>query len=207
MEIQDSPPDNTIRIAVTIHTQIRNQPLVSHMFLAFQIDTRQSLAASATAGKLAAPSVSSNSLVVEGVFLSKAKSNRPSSTPGLPRCVLQARIAIPSRFLRTTAAATIIARASDACGRHHVSRPLHAQLSRPFYPSSLASCHTPPKHCGSPEHEQHLLSRCPHSPQLTAPQSAVSKDTSPADDHQNKSKRPSSTVPPIPLHNMPLSPL
>ena len=54
MEIPDGPPDNTIRIAMTIPTPIRNQPFVSHMFLTFQIDTRQSLAASATAGKLAA---------------------------------------------------------------------------------------------------------------------------------------------------------
>ena len=34
-------------------------------------------------------------------------------------------------------------------------------------------------------------------------QSAVSKNTSPAN-NQNESKRPSSTVPPVPLHNMPL---
>ena len=38
---------------MTIPTQIRNQPFVSHMFHTFQIDTRQSLAAS-TSGKLAA---------------------------------------------------------------------------------------------------------------------------------------------------------
>ena len=38
---------------MTIPTQIQNQPFVSHMFLTFQIDTRQSLAAS-IAGKLAA---------------------------------------------------------------------------------------------------------------------------------------------------------
>ena len=68
-----------------------------------------------------------NSLVVEGVFLSKAKSNRSSSTPGLPRCVLQAGIPIPSRLLPTTAAATIIAHPSDARDRLHVS-PLHAQF-------------------------------------------------------------------------------
>ena len=46
-------PDNTVRIAMTIPTQIRNQPFVSYTFLTFQIDTRQSLAAS-TSGKLAA---------------------------------------------------------------------------------------------------------------------------------------------------------
>ena len=38
--------DNTVRIAMTIPTQIQNQPFVSHTFLTFQIDTRQSLAAS-----------------------------------------------------------------------------------------------------------------------------------------------------------------
>ena len=38
---------------MTISTQIQNQPFVSHTFLTFQIDTRQSLAAS-TSGKLAA---------------------------------------------------------------------------------------------------------------------------------------------------------
>ena len=155
------------------------------------------------------PSVSSNSmnsLVVEGVFFLKVKSNRSSSTPGLPRCVSNADTNEP-RPLPTTAAATIIAHPSDARGQLHVSRPLHAQLSRPFYPSSSASCRTPPKHCGSPEHEQHLLSRCTHFPWLTLPQSAVSKITSPANNHQNKSKRPSLTVPPVPLPNMLLSPL
>ena len=92
------------------------------MFLPFQIDARQSLAGLNRGGNLLPPSVSSNSmnsLVVEGVFLSKTKSNRSSSTPGLPRCVLQAGIAIP---LPTTAAATIIARPSDARGQLHVSR-------------------------------------------------------------------------------------
>ena len=39
---------------MTIPTQIRNQPFISLLFLTFQVDTRQSLAASATAGKLAA---------------------------------------------------------------------------------------------------------------------------------------------------------
>ena len=69
---------------MTVPTQIQNQPLVSHMFLTFQIDTRQSLAATA-------PSMSSNPLAVE-VFFPKARSNRPSSTPGLSRRVLQAGI-------------------------------------------------------------------------------------------------------------------
>ena len=44
----NSPPDKTIRIATTIPTQIQNQQLVSCSFLAFQINTRQSFAASAT---------------------------------------------------------------------------------------------------------------------------------------------------------------
>ena len=30
---QNGPPDNTVRIAMTIPTQIQNQPLVSHIFL------------------------------------------------------------------------------------------------------------------------------------------------------------------------------
>ena len=47
-------PDNTIRITMTIPTQIRNQPLVSHKFLTFQICTGQSFAAPATAGRVAA---------------------------------------------------------------------------------------------------------------------------------------------------------
>ena len=40
-------------ITITIPTQIQKQPFVSHTFLTFQIDTRQSLAAS-TSVKLAA---------------------------------------------------------------------------------------------------------------------------------------------------------
>ena len=43
MGFTDSPPDNTIRIAMTILTQIQNQPLVSCSFLTIQINTRQSL--------------------------------------------------------------------------------------------------------------------------------------------------------------------
>ena len=39
---------------MTIPTQIPNQPLVSHMFLTFQINTRQSFAASATAVRVVA---------------------------------------------------------------------------------------------------------------------------------------------------------
>ena len=54
MEIPDGTPDNTVRVTMTIPTQIQNQPLVSHMFLTFQISTRQSFAASATAGRVAA---------------------------------------------------------------------------------------------------------------------------------------------------------
>ena len=42
--------DNTIRITMTIHTQIQNQPFVSCKFNSFQIGSRQSFAASATAG-------------------------------------------------------------------------------------------------------------------------------------------------------------
>ena len=53
MGIPDGTPNNTVRIAMTIPAQIQNQPFVSHMFLTFQIDTRQSLAAS-IAVKLAA---------------------------------------------------------------------------------------------------------------------------------------------------------
>ena len=146
---------------MTIPTQIQNQPFVSYTFLTFGIDTRQSLAAQPR-GNLLPPSVSSNSmnsLVVEGVLFSKVKSKRSSSTPGLLRCVLQAGSNADTnkpRPLPTTVAATMTAHPSDARGQVHVSRPLHAQLSRPFYPSSSPSCRTPPKHCGSPEHEQHL---------------------------------------------------
>ena len=123
MEIPDGTPDNTVRIEKTIHTQTQNQPFVSHTFLTFQIDTRQS------------PSVSSNSLnslVVEGAFVSKAKSNRSSSTPGLPRCVLQAGSNADTnepRLLPTTAAATKIAHPSDARGQLHVSRPFHVRFT------------------------------------------------------------------------------
>ena len=49
----DGPPDNTARSAMTMPTQIQNQSLVSYVFHAFQINTRQSFAASATAGRLA----------------------------------------------------------------------------------------------------------------------------------------------------------
>ena len=143
MEIPDGTPDNTVRIAMTIPTQIQNQPFVSYTFLTFGIDTRQSLAAQPR-GNLLPPSVSSNSmnsLVVEGVFFSKVKSNRSSSTPGLLLCVLQAGSNADTnepRPLPTIAAATIIAHPSDARGQLHVSRPLHAQLSRPFYPSVMS---------------------------------------------------------------------
>ena len=77
---------------MTIPTQIQNQPFVSHTFLTFQIDTRQSLAAS-TSGKLAATirKLQLDELIGgrRGVPF-KVKSNQSSSTPGLPRCVLQA---------------------------------------------------------------------------------------------------------------------
>ena len=48
----NGPPDNNVRITMTIPTQIQNQPLVSHM--SFQINTRQSFAASATARRVVA---------------------------------------------------------------------------------------------------------------------------------------------------------
>ena len=71
------------------------------------------------------------------MFLSKAKSNRSSSTPCLPHCVLQAGSNADTnepRLLPKTAAATKIAHPSDARGGLHVSRPLHAQLSHPVLP-------------------------------------------------------------------------
>ena len=52
MEIPDGTPDNTVKIAMTLPTEIQSQPFVSHTF-PFQIDTRLSLAAS-TSKKLAA---------------------------------------------------------------------------------------------------------------------------------------------------------
>ena len=142
----------------------RNQPFISHMFLTFQVDTQLSLAASGTAGRLVATVREiqlGESLVVEEVYFSTAKSNRSSSTPGR-----NCDSITPSAHNRRSH--DKIERPSGARGQLHVSRPLHAQLPRPFYPTSLASCHTPPKHCESPEHE-HLLSRCVGSPQLSAP--------------------------------------
>ena len=109
---------------------------------------------------------SMNSLVVEGVYLSKVTSNQSSSTPGLPRCVFGAGSNADTNeppLLPTTAAAMITVHPSDASSQLHVSRTCdNAQLSRPFYHSSSASYRTPPNHCGSAEHEQHLLSRCTH---------------------------------------------
>ena len=155
---------------MTIPTQIRNPPSVSHAFLTFQIAARQSLAASATSGKLAATIRELQLIELIGgrrgvLFKSKVESiifdSRSASlcSPGR----LESQIPMNHAFCPQLAAATIIARPSDARGRLHVSRPLHAELSRPFYLSSLASCRTPLKHCGSPELEQHLLSRCTHS--------------------------------------------
>ena len=101
MEIPDGTPDNTVSIAMTIPTQIRNQPLrLAGTFLTFQVDTRQSLAASATWEKLTATirklQLDWTHWWSKGVFLSKAKVESIIwSTPGLPRCVLQAGIAIP----------------------------------------------------------------------------------------------------------------
>ena len=130
MEIPDGTPDNTVWIAMTILTQIQNQPFVSHTFLTFQIDTRQSLAAS-IAEKLAATNRKLQLDELFGgrrVFLSTVKSKRSSSTPGLPRCVLQtgsnADMKQP-RLLPTTAAATKIAHPNVEHGQIHVSRPLH----------------------------------------------------------------------------------
>ena len=73
MEIPDGPPDNTVRVAMTIPRHFWNQPFVLHTFLTFQIDTRQSLHPS-TLGKLAATIRKLQlvvSLVVEGVFQSE----------------------------------------------------------------------------------------------------------------------------------------
>ena len=87
-------------------------------------------------GESPPPSMSSNPLAVEGVFLSKAMSfasNRPSLFPGLPRCALQAWLELEPRLLRTTAATTTIARPSGARGLHHVSWPLPVQPSRPTH--------------------------------------------------------------------------
>ena len=154
MEIPDGSPDNTVRIAMSIPTQIRNQPLVSHTFLTFQIDTRQSLAAS-TSGKLAA--------TIRKLRLDELIGGRRGVPFKKQRRIDHLRLQV-CLVVFSRPASTIIAHPSDARGRLHVSRPLHAQLSRPFNPSSVASCHTPQKHCGSPEHEQHLLSRRTHSP-------------------------------------------
>ena len=89
MGFTDGLPDNTIRITMIIPTQIQNQPLVSHIFLTFQIRTRQSFAASATAGRVAA---TIRELQPIGgrrrCSFQNARSfasNRPSLFPGLPR--------------------------------------------------------------------------------------------------------------------------
>ena len=145
MEIPDGTPDNTVRISMTFPHRSGTSHSSRIRCSRARLPHDSPLLPLRSQGNSLPPSVSSNSmnsLVVEGVIFSNAKSNRSSLAPGLPRCVLQAGIAIPSRLLPTTAAATIIAHPSDARGRLYVSRPLHAQL----------------------EHEQHLLSRCTHSP-------------------------------------------
>ena len=87
-----------------------NQPLVSHIFLTFQISTRQSFVASATAGRVAATIHELQLIGGRRVFLSKAMSfasNRPSLFPGLSRWALQAWLELEPRFLRTTASAQV----------------------------------------------------------------------------------------------------
>ena len=101
MGFATGPPDNTVRIAMTIPTQIRNQPFVSHMFLTFQISTRQSSAASATAERVAATIHELQPTGGRRVFLSKARSfasNRPSLFPCPLRCALQAWLELEPRF-------------------------------------------------------------------------------------------------------------
>ena len=66
--------DNTIRITMTIHTQIQNQPFVSCKFNSFQIGSRQSFAASATAGRVAATIHELQPIGGRRVFFSKAMS-------------------------------------------------------------------------------------------------------------------------------------
>ena len=150
--------DNTVRITMTTPTHIQNQPLVSHIFLTFQRSTRQSFAASATAERVAAtihelqsiggqtacsfqkrghsPQIDHLSSQVCLVVLSRPGSNADTNEP---------------RLLRTTAAATTVARPSGARGQHHVSwpfaRPTDASVSHttlnviPF--STTAYCEPP----------------------------------------------------------------
>ena len=106
-------------------------------------------------GESSPPSMSSNPLGAEGVFLSTARtfaSNRSSLFPGLPRCALQALHVLPPRLLRPTAAATTIAHPGDVRGRHQVSWPWPVQ---PTGPRHTPLCLIPPLHCEPPERELH----------------------------------------------------
>ena len=160
MEIPDGTPDNTVKISLTIPTTFHSHTS-PYVFSRSRL-THDSLLLPQPRGNSPPPSVSSNSmssLMFEGVFLWNIKSKIFFE---LQVCLVvlsrQGRTQTNEpRLLPTTVAATKIAHPSDARGQLHVSRPLCAQLSRPFYPSSLASYRTLTKHCWSPEHEQHFF--------------------------------------------------
>ena len=122
-------PDNTVKVTMTFPTQIRNQPLVSHMFLTFQNSTRQSFAASATARRVAA---TIHELQPIGGRRGCSFQKRGHSTQ-IDHLCSQAWHEFRPCLLRTTAAATTIARLSDASGLHHVSWPLPVQPTRPSH--------------------------------------------------------------------------
>ena len=127
MGFANGPPDNTVRIAMTILTQIQNQPLVSHVLHGPEQYTAI-FCCLCNRGRVDA----TIQLVVEKVFLSKARSfasNRSSLFPSLPRWALPAWLEFQPRLLRTTAVATTIAHPSDARGLHHVSWPLPSSRS------------------------------------------------------------------------------
>ena len=125
-------------------------------FLTFQINTRQSFAAS------------------EGVFLSKARSfasNRPSLFTGRLRYALQAWISFPPRLLRTTVAPTTNTRPTPRLVA--ISRPADASDSHTTLSVSPYSIIAPRTS------RAWAATLCTHSLQLTAPQSAVSTNTLP----------------------------
>ena len=106
MGFADNPPDNTVKIAMTIPTQIQNQPFVSHMFLTFQISLLLPLQPRGESQ----PSMSSNPLVAEGVFCTQLLQPQ------------QSRIQMTARGLQTRLVA--------------ISRPAHFERQPIFHHST-----------------------------------------------------------------------
>ena len=152
---------------MTIPTEIQNRSFVSHTFLTFQIDTRQSLAA-LIAGKLAA-SIRELRLIELIGGRRGVPFKKQSRIDHLRLQVCLVVFSRPeSRFhhafcpqpLQPRNSRIQVMHAADSTSRGRCTPSCHVR----FYLSSSASCRTPPKRCGSPEHEQHLLSSCTHSP-------------------------------------------